>query len=145
MIRFWDTSALVKVFHHQEPAHDRATNLIYGAPKPVRHMTSMIAAVELLAVVVRETRDRRLAAEAVELLRGFDQMEFTEAHRDLALRLAFTGRGRGADTAIAAQALAVAATGERIEFVTADQEQSRVVQTEAKLRRLGVRIIVLPV
>ena len=66
----------------------------------------MIASVALVAVLVRETRDRRLAAQAVDLLRGFDQVEFTELHRDLAVRLAFTGRTRGADTAIAAQALA---------------------------------------
>jgi hypothetical protein len=105
-------------------------------------MTSMIVAVELVAVVVRETRDRRLASQAVELLCGFDQMEFTEAHRDLAVRLAFTGLTRGADTAIAAQALVVPAEA-RLEFVTADQDQSHVIEAESKARRLKVRLIVL--
>ena len=145
MIRFWDTSALVKVFHRREPAHARARNLVYSARKTLTHMTSMIAAVELVAVIVRETRDRELAAQAVELLRRFDQVEFGEAHRDLALRLAFTGRTRGTDTAIAAQALAVAATGERLEFVSADQDQSRLVEGESKSRHLDVRVILLPV
>ena len=145
MIRFWDTSALVKVFHRREPAHVRATHLLYGSRKPVRHITSMIVAVELVAVIVRETRDRRLADQAVELLRGFEQVEFTGAHRDLGLRLACTGRTRGADAAIVAQALAVAGAGERLEFVTADQDQSRLVEAESRTRRLDVRLIVLPV
>jgi len=144
VIRFWDTSALVKVFHVREAAHARATNLIYGAAKSTRHMTSMIVSVELVAVLVKETRDRALAAQAVQVLRGFDQVEFTEPHRDLALRLAFTGRTRGADTAIAAQALAAAAAGGRLEFVSADQEQSRTVESEAKARHLDVRFILLP-
>lgn len=144
MIRFWDTSALVKVFKRDERAHARAMSLVYGR-KAVRHMTSMIAAVELVAAVVRETRDRRLAAQATELLKGFDQVEFGDLHRDLAIRLAFLGKSRGADTAIAAQALTVAAAGGRLEFVSADQDQSRVVESEAKARRLDVRLIALPV
>jgi predicted nucleic acid-binding protein len=143
VIRFWDTSALVKVFHRQELAHARASNLIYGAGKTIRQMTSMIVAVELVAVVVWETRDRQLARQAVELLRGFDQMEFTEAHRDLAVRLALAGHPRGADTAIAVQALAVASVGERLEFVTADYERSRVIGSEAKAHHLKVRLILL--
>jgi len=144
VIRFWDTSALVKVFHTRETAHARATNLVYGAPKSARHMTSMIVSVELVAVLVRVTRDRALAAQAVDVLRGFDQVEFTELHRDLAVRLAFTGRTRGADTAIAAQALTAAAAAGRLEFVSADREQSKAVESEAKARRLNVRLIVLP-
>jgi predicted nucleic acid-binding protein len=143
VIRFWDTSALVKIFHRQESAHARATNLIYGAGKTIRQMTSMIVAVELVAVVVRETRDRPLARQAVDLLRGFDQMEFTEAHRDLAVRLALAGQARGADTAIAAQGLALAALGERLEFVTADLEQSRVIGSETRAHRLKLRLILL--
>ena len=143
MIRFWDTSALVKLFHRQESAHARASNLIYGAGKTIRQITSMIVAVELVAVVVRETRDRQLAKQAVELLRGFEQMEFLEAHRDLAVRLALAGQARGADTAIAAQALAVAIVGDRLEFVTADRDQSRVIEREAKAHRLKLRLILL--
>lgn len=143
MIRFWDTSALVKLFNRHESAHARASNLIYGSGKAVRQMTSMIVSVELVAVVVRETRDRQLAKQAVELLRGFDQMEFLEAHRDLALRLALAGRARGADTAIAAQALSVAAVGERLEFVTADRDQSQVIAAETKARHLKLRLIQL--
>ena len=32
MIRYWDTSALVKVFHRREPGHERASNLLYTKP-----------------------------------------------------------------------------------------------------------------
>lgn len=145
MIRFWETSALVKVFKSDESAHARAMSLVYGARKTVRQTTSMIAAVELVAAIVRETRDRRLAAQATDLLKGFDQLEFGDLHRDLALRPAFLGRTRGADTAIAAQALILAAAGARLEFVSADKDQARVVESEAKARRLEVRVIVLPV
>jgi len=145
VIRFWDTSALVKIFHRREPAHARATNLVYGVRKSLRHMTSMLASVELAAVIIRETQDRTLAEQAMDLLRSFDQAEFSELHRDLAVRLAFRGRTRGADTAIAAQALAVAAAGERLEFVTADRDQSGLVESESKTRKLRVRLIVLPV
>jgi predicted nucleic acid-binding protein len=144
VIRFWDTSALVKVFKSDETAHARAMNLVYGARKAVRHMTSMLAAVELVAVIVRETRDRRLAAQATDLLKGFDQTEFAELHRDLAIRLAFQGLTRGADTAIAAQALVVASAADGLEFVSADKDQLRVVGAEARARRLDLRIIVLP-
>ena len=145
MIRFWDTSALVKVFKSDEPAHARAMNLVYAARKAVRQTTSMIAAVELVAAIVRETRDRRLAAQATDLLKGFDQVEFGNLHRDLALRLAFMGNTRGADTAIAAQALILTAAGGRLEFVSADKDQARVVASEARARRFDVRVLVLPV
>jgi predicted nucleic acid-binding protein len=143
VIRFWDTSALVKAFNRRESGHARAANLL-TAGKSIHPMTSVIAAVELVAVLVRETRDRRLAEQAVEVLKSFYQLEFGESHRDFSIRLAFLGRTRGADTAIAAQALAVAAAGERLEFVSADRDQARLIRDEAKDRRWDVRLILLP-
>lgn len=147
MIRFWDTSALVKVFHAGEGGHARAVGLLrVGSSRAWRQMTSLLAVVELMCVLVRETRDRRIAASALRVLSSFGQVALIPAHRDLAVRLAFTGMARGADTAIAAQAVAVAAAAqEKLEFITADVPQARLMAMEARTRRLAVRLIVLPV
>jgi predicted nucleic acid-binding protein len=110
VIRFWDTSALVKIYSPTEPAHRTAVGLLHGRrARAVRHATSMIAAVELVSAIVRRTGDRELAAAAIGQLDAFSQVEFIARHRDVAIRLASSGIARGADTAIAAQVLEVAA------------------------------------
>jgi predicted nucleic acid-binding protein len=146
VIRFWDTSGLVKLYSAAEPGHAKAINLLHekhtGA---LRHQTSMLVLVELTSVLVRRTGRRAVARRAIEQLEHFEQVELTEQHRDLAVQLAMTGATRGADTAIAAQALVVAADArQRVEFISADRDQSRLVSTEAKRRGLRLRTIVLP-
>lgn len=146
MIRFWDTSALVKLYSSTEGGHREALKRLHVFPRrPVRHVTSMIAAVELISALARRTRDAALVAAALRQLEAIGQVEFTERHRDVALRLAGSGLARGADTAIAAQALVVAeASGMPVEFLTADEAQSRVVQGEATSRALDITVVRLP-
>ena len=67
-----------------------------------------------------------------------------ELHRDLGTRLARTGIARRPDTAIAAQALVLAAaSGTRLEFVTADASQARLVRSLAQTHDLDVRVVAL--
>lgn len=146
MIRFWDTSALVKVYSPTEPGHREVVARLHGRRgRAVRHTTSMIAAVELVTALVRRTGDRALAAAALRQLEAFSQVEFGAQHRDLALRLGLSGGARGADTAIAAQALVLveAATGP-VEFVTADGPQAALVRREARRRALDLQVVELP-
>ena len=146
MIRFWDTSALVKVYSSSEAGHRRAVALLHARRPRLAHATSMIVAVELVAALVRRTGDRALAEAAEAQLDGMSQVEFAVEQRDTALRLAFSGLARGADTAIAAQALVLAgAAAERVEFVTADAAQARLVEREARLRKLDLVVVRLPV
>jgi predicted nucleic acid-binding protein len=56
LIRFWDTSALVKIYSPTEVGHRDAVELLHGRQaRALRHTTSMIAAVELVSALVRRT------------------------------------------------------------------------------------------
>lgn len=146
MIRFWDTSALIKVYARTEVGHARAFALLHGSgAHSVRHVTSMLVVVELISVLTRTTRNRALVRAAAAQLDAFEQVELTEIHRDLAVQMARTGIARGADTAIAAQTVAVASAARtRCELVTADKPQALLVGEVARERRLTVRALLLP-
>lgn len=145
MIRFWDTSALVKVYSSAEVGHREALRLLHGPrARALRHATSMLVTIELVSAIVRRLGASDLAALALHQLDSFSQMEMTERHRDLGTRLARTGIARGPDTAIAALALILAAaSGNRLEFVTADASQARLVRSHAKAHDLDVRVVAL--
>jgi predicted nucleic acid-binding protein len=145
VIRFWDTSALVKVYSSTEIGHREALRLLHGpGTRALRHATSMLVTVELVSAIVRRLGAPDLATLALHQLESFSQMEMTERHRDLGIRLARTGIARGPDTAIAAQALVLAAaSGARLEFVTADASQARLVRSHAKAHDLDVRVVAL--
>jgi len=147
LIRFWDTSALVKLYSSTEAGHRTALALLHGPrAKTVQQATSMIAAVELVSALARRTADAALVGAACRQLETLSQVEFSARHRDLALRLARSGVARGADTAIAAQVLVVAeASVAPVEFVTADEPQASLVEHEGTARRLGVTVVELPV
>jgi predicted nucleic acid-binding protein len=147
LIRFWDTSALVKLYSPTEAGHREVLRRLHGPrAKAVRQTTSMIAAVELVSALARRTGNAALVDAATRQLETFSQVEFGARHRDLALRLARSGLARGADTAIAAQVLMVAeASVTPVEFLTADEPQARLLQREATARRLEVTVVELPV
>jgi predicted nucleic acid-binding protein len=147
LIRFWDTSALVKLYSTTEAGHREVLRRLHGPrAKAVRQTTSMIAAVELVSALARRTKNAALVDAATRQLETFSQVEFGARHRDLALRLARSGLARGADTAIAAQVLMVAeASVTPVEFLTADEPQARLLQREATARRLEVTVVELPV
>jgi predicted nucleic acid-binding protein len=146
LIRFWDTSALTKLSHRAEPGHGQAVSLRDEAEdRSIRHITSMLVVVELASVLTRRTGRRGPATAALEQLAGFEQVEFTAQHRDLAVRLALGGIARGADTAIAAQAIIVAADAEAsTEFITSDVAQGKLVQAEGKRRGVAIKTVLLP-
>jgi predicted nucleic acid-binding protein len=147
LIRFWDTSALVKLYSSTEAGHRDALRMLHGTrARSVRQATSMIAAVELVSVLVRRTGNTALVDAASRQLAAFSQVEFTARHRDLALRLARSGIARGADTAIAAQVFVVAeASTMPVELLTADEPQGSLVQRETTRRGLDVTVVQLPV
>lgn len=146
MIRFWDTSALVKIYSRAETAHREALRLLHGRRgRVVQQATSMLAAVELVSALVRRTGSGTLASAAMRQLGAFSQVELSARHRDAAMRLALSGIARGADTAIAAQAIVIAGTSVApLEFLTADSAQARLVRREAKARELDVKVVELP-
>ena len=142
MIRFWDTSALVKRYDARESHHLRVLSLLEGSEgRKAKHVTSMLVAVELVAVLARTTKNKQLVASARGQLDAFVQLELNEKSRDLALRIAEGGKSRGADATIVAQMLLVAEAAEApIQFVTADVEQSRLV---SKAQRKNVQLLLL--
>lgn len=105
----------------------------------------MIVADELVSALARRIRNEALIANAMRQLDAFSQVELTGRHRDVGVRLAIVGSARGADTAIAAQAIMIAAaSGERVEFPTVDTAQGRLVRKEATTRRLDIVVVGLP-
>jgi len=147
LIRFWDTSALVKLYSPTETGHRDALQRLHGRrTRAVRQTTSMIAVVELVSALARRTANASLVGAASRQLEAFSQVEFTARHRDVALRLAHSGLARGSDTAIAAQALVVAdASIAGLEFLTADAAQARLLRREARAQSLQVTVVELPV
>jgi predicted nucleic acid-binding protein len=145
VIRFWDTSALVKAYSPTERDHRDVLRRLHGRrARYVRQVTSMLTGLELVSALVRRTRDRSLARSALAQLDAFDQVEFGARHRDTALRLALSGVARGADTAIAAQALILAgAAVDEVEFLTADAAQARLVRREAQARGFALEVVEL--
>jgi predicted nucleic acid-binding protein len=147
MIRFWDSSALVKSYVRSERDHARSRALLLGrGAQKTRQVTSMLAAVEVVSALARTTRNRALVDAAIQQLESLEQVEFSDVHAHVALALARTGRARGPDTAIAAQAIVVArAANQRLEFVTADRLQSDLVRVAAARERLAIRVVQLDV
>lgn len=142
MIRFWDTSALVKVCAASEVGHREAVRLLSGPrARKVRHATSMLVAVELVSVIARRVGDAGLIGRVLRQLEFFSQAELTARHRNLGTRLARLATTRGADTAIAAQALIVAESApDGFEFVTADRPQATLVRSQAKVRGIALSV-----
>ena len=69
MIRFWDTSALVKVYSSTEIGHREALRLLHGPrARALRHATSMLVTIEIVSAIVRRLGAPDLATLALHQL-----------------------------------------------------------------------------
>lgn len=144
MLRFFDSTGLVKALIRQERGHEQAASLL-GEPggKGLSFATARIAALEALSKIWRVTRDR---VELRKLERHFEKFAFYELDLDyeLARELIVKMSLKGADAGILAVAVGVSRRDRiLVQFVSADQEQLRAARQLA--RRDRIRVVSLPV
>ncbi len=139
-VRFWDTSALVKVFDAREPDHRRARGLWSGpGSRRVRHASSILVAVEAVRKFYRAVPEE--VGTLIEALETLDLIYLDDRVFPVALELARRSRAGGADTAIVATAVCIKrAAGEKVLLVTADSSQAELAGSEGlEVALLGVR------
>jgi len=144
MLRFFDSTALVKAMFPQERGHDQAASLLGESASPrLSFATARIAVLEALSKVWRITRDR---AELRKLEVHFDKFSFYEldVDHDLARGLILKMDLKGAGAGILAVATGISRR-ERIwvQFLSADREQIHAARQLARHDRL--RVVSLPV
>ncbi|GEM_PF-3458334 len=143
MLRYFDSTGLVKALVRQERGHGEAASLLSEpGRKGLSFATARIAALEALSKVWRVTRDR---GELKKLECHFDKFALYELDvdyalaRDLVLKMGL----KGADAGILAVAAGVSRR-ERIlvQFISADQNQIRAARALARHDR--IRVVSLP-
>lgn len=143
MLRFFDSTGLVKALVREEHGHRQAASLLEEAAGPkLSFATARIAALEALSKIRRVSRDR---VELGKLVRHFDKFSFYELDADyeLARELIIRQRLKGADAGILSIAVGIARR-ERIvvQFVSADQRQLQAARLLSKHDK--VRVVSLP-
>lgn len=129
-VRFWDTSALVKVFDACEPDHRRARGLWSGPrSRRVKQVSSILVAIEVVRRFYRSVPDE--VGTLIDALDALDLVYIDDKVLPVALELARHSLASGADTAIVACAVAIKrGDGKEVELVTADGDQARLAQRE---------------
>jgi predicted nucleic acid-binding protein len=143
MLRFFDSTGLVKALVRQEHGHEQAASLLEEpAGSKVSFATARIAMLEALSKIWRITRDR---GELQKLERHFDKFALYELDADYALArdLVLKMSLKGEDAGILAVAVGISRR-ERIlvQFISADQDQLRAAGHLA--RRDKIRVLPLP-
>jgi len=143
MLRFFDSTGLVKALVREENGHRQAASLLEEAAGPkLSFATARIAALEALSKIWRVTRDR---GELGKLERHFDKFAFYELDADyeLSRELILKSNLKGADAGILAVAVGIARR-ERlvVQFISADRDQLQAARHLAK--RDKVRVVSLP-
>jgi len=128
--RFWDTSALVKVFDAKESDHRRARGLWSGPrSRRVRHVSSILVAIEAVRRFYRSVPDE--VGALLDALDAVDLVFLDDKILPVAFELAKHSKASGADTAIVASAVALKRySGKQVELVTADQDQATLASRE---------------
>jgi predicted nucleic acid-binding protein len=123
-VRFWDTSALVKIFDSSEPDHRRARGLWSGPrSRRVRQVSSVLVAVEAVRKFYRTVPEE--VGTLLEAIDALDLVYLDDRVLPVALELAKHSVASGADTAIVASAVAIKrGDGKDVELVTADAVQA---------------------
>jgi predicted nucleic acid-binding protein len=143
MLRFFDSTGLVKALVREEQGHRQAASLLEETAGPkLAFATARIAALEAISKIWRVTRDR---GELGKLERHFDKFAFYELDADyeLARQLILKQRLKGADAGILSAAVGIARR-ERVvvQFISADQEQLHAAQQLSRHDR--IRVVALP-
>jgi predicted nucleic acid-binding protein len=144
MIRYFDSTGLVKALVREEKGHSQAASLLEeSAGRNLSFATARIAALEALSKIWRVTRDR---TELGKLERHFDKFSFYELDADyeLAREFVLKHRLKGADAGILAVAAGIARR-ERlvVQFISADQDQLHAARQVSKRDKL--KVVSLPV
>lgn len=136
-VRYWDTSALLKVFDARERDHRRARGLWSGPrSRRVEHATSTLVAIESVRKFYRNAPAE--VGQLMDALRAMYLVPLDAIVLPIAYELAKRSKATGADTAIVSCALAIRrSTGREVELVTADGEQGTLASSE------GLRTILL--
>jgi hypothetical protein len=143
MLRFFDSTGLVKALVREENGHRQAASLLEEpAGTKLAFATARIAALEALSKIWRITRDR---GELGKLERHFDKFAFYELDADyeVARELILRARLNGADAGTLSVAVGIARR-ERVvvQFISADQEQLHAARQLSKHDR--IRVVSLP-
>ena len=143
MLRFFDSTGLVKALVRQEHGHRQAASLLEDPAGPkLAFATARIASLEAISKVWRMTRDR---SELRKLERHFDKFAFYELDADyeLARELILKSRLKGADAGILSVAVGIARR-ERVlvQFISADQDQLQAARHLSKHEK--IRMVSLP-
>lgn len=143
MLRFFDSTGLVKALVREERGHRQAASLLEDPAGPrLTFATARIAALEAVSKIRRVTRDR---GELGKLERHFNKFAFYELDADyeLARELILKERLKGADAGILSIAVGIARR-ERVvvQFISADQDQLHAARNLS--RRDKIRVVSLP-
>jgi predicted nucleic acid-binding protein len=143
MLRFFDSTGLVKALIREEQGHRQAASLLEEPAGPkLAFATARIAALEAISKIWRVTRDR---VELGKLERHFDKFAFYELDADyeLARQLILKQQLKGADAGILSAAVGIARR-ERVvvQFISADQDQLHAAHQLSRHDR--IRVVSLP-
>jgi predicted nucleic acid-binding protein len=143
MLRFFDSTGLVKALVREEHGHKQAASLLEeSAGARLAFATARIAALEALSKIWRITGNR---GELQKLERHFDKFAFYELDADyeIARSLIIKARLKGADAGILSVAVGIARR-ERVvvQFISADQDQLRAARDLSKHDK--IRVVSLP-
>lgn len=143
MLRYFDSTGLVKALVRQERGYEQAASLLSEPARVgLNFATARIAALEALSRIWRVCRDR---GELQKLERHFDKFAFYELDQDhsLASDLILRMRLKGAEAGILAVAVGLARRERiQVQFVSADQEQLQAARLLARGER--IRVVSLP-
>lgn len=143
MLRYFDSTGLVKALVQQEKGHEQAASLLSEPARAgLSFATARIAALEALSKIWRVTQDR---GELQKLERHFDKFAFYELDQDhsLARDLILKMHLKGADAGILAVAAGLARRERiQVQFISADQEQLKAARQLSRRERL--RVVSLP-
>jgi len=144
VLRFFDSTGLVKALVREENGHRQAASLLEEPASPrLTFATARVAALESLSKIWRITRNR---GEVGKLERHFDKFAFYELDADyeLARELILKSSLKGVDAGILSVAVGIARR-ERVvvQFLSADQDQLRAARHHS--RHDKIRVVSLPV
>jgi len=124
-IRFWDTSAILKVFDSDEADHNAALALWDTRRGRFLRRSSMIAGIE--AVQAARAQSPKILANVQNAVdKDIDLVPFDDERFKVALEIAKRRYAKGADTAIVASAIfAQRRTSANVTFITADEDQAK--------------------
>jgi hypothetical protein len=130
--RFWDTSAIIQVYHSFAKDHRRALGLWSGPrSRSIEHVTSALAAIEAVRRI--HVVQPELVPDVRDALSRMWRVPVDDQILPIGYRLAGDrGQASGADRAIVACAIWTARqVNTRVEFITSDASQAEVAETHS--------------